>query len=75
MRAPVEIADDDPGLAAAFAALRDQVTAAEATALYRRLIANEDSGPAGRPQLSQERTIKDSGYWYGRVAASSRLDV
>lgn len=24
---------------------------------------------------SQERTIKDSGYWYGRVAASNRLDV
>jgi beta-glucosidase len=24
---------------------------------------------------SQERTIKDSGYWYGRVAAGGRLDV
>lgn len=24
---------------------------------------------------SQKRTIKDSGYWYGRVAASNRLDV
>jgi beta-glucosidase len=24
---------------------------------------------------SQERTIKDSGYWYGRVAAAGRLDV
>ncbi len=23
----------------------------------------------------QKRTIKDSGYWYGRVAASNRLDV
>ena len=55
MRAPVEIADDDPGLAAAFAALRDQVTAAEATALYRRLIASQDSGPAGRPQQSSGR--------------------
>jgi beta-glucosidase len=24
---------------------------------------------------NQKRTIKDSGYWYGRVAASNRLDV
>ena len=24
---------------------------------------------------SQKRTIKDSGYWYGRVAAANRLDV
>ncbi len=24
---------------------------------------------------TQERTIKDSGYWYGRVAAANRLDV
>ena len=23
----------------------------------------------------QKRTIKDSGYWYGRVAAANRLDV
>lgn len=23
----------------------------------------------------QKRTIKDSGYWYGRVAASNRLSV
>ena len=23
----------------------------------------------------QKRTIKGSGYWYGRVAASNRLDV
>jgi beta-glucosidase/6-phospho-beta-glucosidase/beta-galactosidase len=24
---------------------------------------------------SQKRTIKDSGFWYSRVAASNRLDV
>lgn len=24
---------------------------------------------------TQKRTIKDSGYWYGRVAATNRLDV
>jgi len=24
---------------------------------------------------NQKRTIKDSGLWYGRVAASNRLDV
>lgn len=24
---------------------------------------------------NQKRTIKDSGYWYSRVAASNRLDV
>ena len=24
---------------------------------------------------NQKRTIKDSGYWYGKVAASNRLDV
>ena len=24
---------------------------------------------------NQKRTIKDSGYWYGRVAASNRLDA
>ena len=24
---------------------------------------------------TQKRTIKDSGHWYGRVAATNRLDV